>query len=127
MSIFKSIFKAASNNSVNKEINIYWIPLISLDQIEKLKEISKKDKVLIFKHSTRCYTSNIVLRQFEKSFYEEVKNLKTYYLDVLNYRQLSDEVSFTFQVLHESPQLLVIKKGVVVKHASHYNILELKY
>jgi bacillithiol system protein YtxJ len=42
----------------------------------------------------------------------------------LNYRDVSNEVGYKFQVMHESPQILVIKNGVVVAHASHGAINE---
>ena len=42
-----------------------------------------------------------------------------YYLDLLSYRQVSNEVGYTFKVIHESPQLLIIKNGQTVAHASH--------
>ncbi|EDM43536.1 hypothetical protein SCB49_00765, partial [unidentified eubacterium SCB49] len=59
------------------------------------------------------------LRQFEASYSLKDDQLKLYYLDLLSNRTISDEVGFTFQVLHQSPQLIVIKDGVAVAHASH--------
>ena len=35
---------------------------------------------------------------------------------------MSNEVGFKFQVMHQSPQLLIIKNGVAVAHASHGEI-----
>ncbi len=67
----------------------------------------------------------MVIKQFEKLFSEEHQNLKVYYLDLLNYRNISDEVGYTFQVMHQSPQLLVIKNGVSVHDASHYDITQI--
>ena len=54
-----------------------------------------------------------------------MSNLKVYYLDLLNFRELSNEVGYKYQILHESPQLLVIKKGIAVTHSSHYDIAAL--
>jgi bacillithiol system protein YtxJ len=65
----------------------------------------------------------MVLKQFEKQFDESMSALKVYYLDLLNYRELSDEVGYAYQILHQSPQLLVIKNGVVIAHASHHDII----
>ncbi|MGY8968652.1 MAG: monothiol bacilliredoxin BrxC family protein, partial [Flavobacteriales bacterium] len=48
-------------------------------------------------------------KQFESLFNEENKQLKVYYLDLLNFREVSSKLSEDFQVIHESPQLLVIK------------------
>ena len=127
MNLFKSMF---SNRSEEKEATtsfVNWIPLTNIDQFQKLKETSKNETVLIFKHSTRCIISRMVLKQFEKSFDGEGQNLNMYYLDLLNYRAISNEIASSFNVIHQSPQLLVIKNGVVVKHASHHDILGLVF
>lgn len=123
MGIFNKLFAGKDENKKEKEKSyLHWIPLTSLEQIEDIKEQSKTESVLIFKHSTRCGISSMVIKQFEKLFTEEHQNLKVYYLDLLNYRNVSDEISFTFQVMHQSPQLLVIKNEVSVADASHYDI-----
>ena len=122
MSLFKNIFK---NNAVDtpKEVSkVNWIPITSIDQLEEIKGVSKSEAVAIFKHSTRCGISRMVIKLFEKRFDEELKDFKVYYLDLLNYRDISDEVGFAFQVLHQSPQLLVIKNGKAINFASHYEI-----
>jgi bacillithiol system protein YtxJ len=64
----------------------------------------------------------MVIKLFEKQFDESMSSLKVYYLDLLNYRELSDEVGYKYQILHQSPQLLVIQNGIVVADASHYDI-----
>ncbi|QXP62226.1 bacillithiol system redox-active protein YtxJ [Polaribacter sp. R2A056_3_33] len=124
MSIFNKIFgaKEDATSKVQKVSYLNWIPLTSIEQLEEIKEISKTEAVLIFKHSTRCGISSMVIKQFEKLFTEEHQNLKVYYLDLLNYRDISDEVGFTFQVMHQSPQLIAVKNGVSVENASHYEI-----
>ncbi|WP_166384779.1 MULTISPECIES: bacillithiol system redox-active protein YtxJ [unclassified Polaribacter] len=124
MSIFNKIFgaKADDTSKVEKVSYLNWIPLTSMEELEKIKEISKTEAVLIFKHSTRCGISSMVIKQFEKLFTEEHKNLKVYYLDLLNYRNISDEVGYTFQVMHQSPQLIVVKNGISIESAAHYDI-----
>ena len=122
-----SIFKTPGQEEKVKTSNVNWIPLTSLEQIEEIKEISATEPILIFKHSTRCGISRMVIKLFEKRFNNSITKQNVYYLDVLNYRKVSDEVGYAFQVFHESPQLLVVKEGVVVEHASHYDILELTY
>ena len=124
MSIFNKIFgaKEDATSKVQKVSYLNWIPLTSIEQLEEIKEISKTEAVLIFKHSTRCGISSMVIKQFEKLFTEEHQNLKVYYLDLLNYRDISDEVGYTFQVMHQSPQLIAVKNGVSVENASHYEI-----
>ncbi|WP_299013554.1 bacillithiol system redox-active protein YtxJ [uncultured Polaribacter sp.] len=114
-------------NKKKKEVQpsfLTWIPLTSKAQLEEIKTQSKTEAVFIFKHSTRCGISSMVIKQFEKLFTEETKNLKVYYLDLLNYRDISDEIGYAFQVMHQSPQLVVVRNEVSVHNASHYDITQ---
>jgi len=121
MSFMKSLFKN-KESKVESNSNVHWIPLISIEQINTIKEQSKSETVLIFKHSTRCGISSMVIKRFENMFDETMQNIKVYYLDLLNYRSVSDEVGYAFQVMHQSPQLLVVKDEMAVETASHYDI-----
>jgi len=105
-----------------KETNINWIPLNSLEQIKTIKELSKSETILVFKHSTRCSISSMVIKRFENLFDSSMNNIKVYYLDLLNFRAISDEVGYSFQVQHQSPQLLIIRNEVAVLNVSHYDI-----
>ncbi|MDP3352995.1 MAG: bacillithiol system redox-active protein YtxJ, partial [Flavobacteriaceae bacterium] len=78
----------------------------------------------IFKHSTRCGISSSVINRFEKKHQHKTDSYKFYYLDLLNFRELSAEIAECFKVIHQSPQLIVIEEGKVKVHASHYDILE---
>lgn len=123
MGLLNKLF-GKSTESKGEEVQSYvnWIPLTNLEQLKQIQQQSKKEPIAIFKHSTRCGISSMVIQRFVKSFDEDLKDFKVYYLDLLSYRNISDEVGYTFQVLHQSPQLLVIKNGTVVAHASHYEI-----
>jgi len=105
-----------------EETYLSWTPLISVEEINTIIEISKNQSILIFKHSTRCGISRMIIKQFESLFNEENKQLKVYYLDLLNFREVSSKLSEVFQVIHQSPQLLVIKNGISVYNESHYEI-----
>jgi len=102
-----------------------WITLSELDQLESISEKSNTKTQVIFKHSTRCGISRMVMNQFVGAYNLTEKDLDLYYLDLLNYRDVSNEVGYKFQVIHQSPQLLVIKNGVVVAQDSHGAINEI--
>lgn len=125
MGILNNIFGNRGEAQQEKTSNINWIPLTTLEQLAEIKAASKTEPILIFKHSTRCGISRMVIKQFEKMFNEDLKNLKVYYLDLLNYRSISDEVGYQFQIIHQSPQLIVVKEAVAVAHASHYDITQI--
>ena len=115
--------KSSSEEKVVKEKKIVpWHRLNSKEQLKVISEESKTKPVAIFKHSTRCGISRMVLNQFESSYNLDDSQLKLYFQDLLSNRDISDEVGYTFQVMHQSPQLIVIKNGVAVAHASHHGI-----
>lgn len=130
MGLLDRLFKGSSESSSFAKANedkkeekvLPWIPLQHVNQLETIKKQSKTKPQFIFKHSTRCGISRMVINQFvsQYNFTEDQANL--YYLDLLTFRSVSDEIGYIFQVLHQSPQLLVIKNGVVVAHASHSSI-----
>ena len=121
MGIFDKIFGASENDKVDKN-KIEWNLLTDLSQIEDIIEESKNIPIIIFKHSTRCGISRMALNGFERDYSLPAETIKPYFLDLLNYRDISNEVASRFGVWHESPQLLIIKNGEVVHHSSHGQI-----
>lgn len=122
MGLFNRIIKKSANNSNEENNPIPWNVLNRIEQLDVITELSKKQPVAIFKHSTRCGISRMVLRQFEKTYNLDDSQMKLYYLDLLNFRNISDEVGYRFQVMHQSPQLIVIKDGIAIANASHNSI-----
>jgi bacillithiol system protein YtxJ len=126
MTLFKSIFGDSENKNTNTS-KINWIELTDLGQLTEIMELSHQQPVVIFKHSTRCSISRMALKQFENEFNLE-GSVTPYFLDLINHRDISNEIATRFEVYHQSPQLLLIKEGKSVYDASHSDIdaLELK-
>lgn len=126
MGLFKSVFggNGKEKESTAKKSVFEWLELKDLTQIENIKKESVANPVIIYKHSTRCGISKMVIKQFEKMFTDEHKNFKVYYLDLLNHRDISNKLAIIFDVVHQSPQILVIKNGVSVFNTSHEAITE---
>lgn len=100
-----------------------WNTLDQLDQLDLIKNESLKQPVLIYKHSTRCSISRASLDRLERNWKEEEMGaLKPYFLDLLSFRGISNEIATTFNIAHESPQVLIVKNGKVVYHTSHFGI-----
>jgi len=116
MSIFNSIFGEPKPNSISSNIN--WIPLEDLGQIEEIIALSEQFPVIIFKHSTRCSISRMALKNFENE-YDLGQNVWAYYLDLISFREVSNEIASRFNVVHQSPQLLLIVGGKSVYDVSH--------
>lgn len=105
-----------------KSAQINWERLESLDQLNVIKEESKTQPILIFKHSTRCSISSMALSRLEREWNSELDQLKAYYLDLITFRQISNTIENAFGVYHESPQVLIIKNGECIYDASHMSI-----
>ena len=118
--------KLFGSKEPNEEKVLPWIPLNTIEQLNTIEEKSKTKTQLIFKHSTRCGISRMVMNQFIE-YYDLEANADLYYLDLLSYRDVSNETGYKFQVMHQSPQLLVIKNGVAVAHASHGGINDMDF
>lgn len=96
-----------------------WNKLEDIDQLNIIDEESKSGKVLIFKDSTRCSISIASLNRIERNWKEgDEGKLKPYYLDLLNHRDISNEIAARYHVIHESPQVLIIQNGKCVYHIS---------
>lgn len=120
MSLFNSIF-GSSDEKKEKLSNVNWIPLQLMGQLDEIIALSKEKPILIFKHSTRCSISRFALKQFENEF--DLQNqIDAYFLDLLEFRAISNEIASRFGIMHQSPQLLLIKEGKVLYDASHSDI-----
>lgn len=119
MSFFDKIFGGKEEKPEEKS---FWKKIQSEEDLAKAIENSYHDKIAIFKHSTSCFISKTVLRNFES----EIKNLGTdvdlYFLDLLAYRSISNKIAEDLDVTHQSPQLIVIESGKAVNNASHQDI-----
>ncbi len=102
--------------------NLNWKPLQSISELEIIEKNSHDKPIIIFKHSTRCSVSRIVLKQFEADYAIDPHKIDSYFLDLLNFRSVSTEIATRFLVEHQSPQILLIKNGKCLYHASHSDI-----
>ncbi len=99
-----------------------WIEITDAAIISDIKLESEQhpDKVfVIFKHSTRCATSRMAKNLFES---EWAIPYPVHLVNVVESRLVSNTISSTFSVQHESPQVLVIKKGTSIYDNSHSDI-----
>ena len=119
MSLFKNIF--GSSEEENKTSKIEWRQLTDLGQLNEIVEVSNEKLVVIFKHSTRCSISRYSLKQFENEFALEDK-ITPYFLDLIEYRDISNEIAQRFGVIHQSPQIILIKEGKAIYDTSHESI-----
>lgn len=104
--------------SSDKSADFEWNKLRDVSQLDSISQDSFEKPQLIFKHSTRCVISRFSLKQFEKNF-KSAEEITPYFLDLLQHRDVSNEIANRFEVIHQSPQLLLIKEGKCIFEASH--------
>ena len=119
MSFLKNMF--GSNEEKQSVSKAGWRPLTDLGQFNEIIDLSTEKPVIIFKHSTRCSISRMVLKQFENEFDLKDKVIP-YFLDLLEFRNVSNEIASRFGVMHQSPQIILVKDGKAVYNASHESI-----
>ena len=118
MSFFNNFFGTSSSERLD-----FWQKIESQEDLNSAIEKSVEKPVVIFKHSTRCIISKTVLRNFEN----EVENsdapeVDFYYLDLLNYRDISNAIAEKLNVTHQSPQLILLKNKEAIYNTSHDRI-----
>lgn len=97
-----------------------WNLLQSADQLKELIERSASKPQLIFKHSTRCSISSMLLNRLERAGLND--QIDWHLLDIIAHRQLSNQIAERFNVWHESPQILLIKESECIFDESHMGI-----
>ncbi|BFO67924.1 bacillithiol system redox-active protein YtxJ [Chryseobacterium sp. S0630] len=119
MSFFDKIFGGKDETPDQKT---FWKKIESEEDLAKAMEDSFQNKIAIFKHSTSCFISRTVLKNFEKEIENSDQPVNVYYLDLLAHRPVSNKIAADFEIRHESPQLIVIENGKPLNSASHQDI-----
>ncbi|WP_303685339.1 bacillithiol system redox-active protein YtxJ [Nonlabens dokdonensis] len=116
------LFKSQRDIAKEEMTGIPWEPLESIDQLENVIKNSTIKPKVIFKHSTRCGISRMVLNQFENGFESNDDEVTFYFLDLLNYREVSNAVAEKLNVRHQSPQIIVLYNKEILHTESHQGI-----
>jgi bacillithiol system protein YtxJ len=98
-----------------------WIQLSTENTLDEIIELSFQKPVILFKHSTRCSISSMALSRFEREWDSNL-HVELFYLDLIAFRELSNEIARFLNVEHQSPQVLLLKNGEVTYNASHNGI-----
>jgi len=119
MGFLNQIFGKKEEQDESKSL---WKKIETQKDLDLAIEKSFQQKVLIFKHSTRCFISKTVLKSFERQMEHSDKEQSYYFLDLIAHRDISNEIESRFDVTHQSPQLIALEKGKATYNASHQSI-----
>lgn len=90
--------------------------IADVESFEELASRSQNTPVVVFKHSTTCPISAAAYNEMSR-FDGDVA-----LVEVQRNRSLSKDIEQKTGVAHESPQVLVLRKGKVVWEASHWKV-----
>ncbi len=110
-------------NKDKTRLPINWTRLTEgADFVRLVEKDSFVQPVVFFKHSTRCSISAMALNRLESDWDLDADRIVPVYLDLIAYRSVSDQMANVLRVVHQSPQLLIVKDGKCVYNASHSQI-----
>ena len=98
--------------------------------MDKLRDLSKAgtladamaaDVAVIYKHSHRCPLSRLAMHEVN-GFAERSPHVPVYMVNVVRDRTLSQQLAIDLGVQHQSPQVILLKRGHPEAHASHGKI-----
>jgi bacillithiol system protein YtxJ len=100
-----------------------WEKLTTKEQLDQIDQLSVTAPVVIFKHSTRCSISSAALDRIERKWNQaNHEAVKPYYLDLINYREVSNAIAEKYGITHQSPQVLVVSGAKCIYDNSHFGI-----
>ena len=108
--------------SKSKPEDLGWTRLERQEQFDEMEKISETKPVLIFKHSTSCGISAMIFDRLKGGSDKLTAEVAVFYLDLLSFRPISNEVAARYNILHQSPQVLLLKNGKVDYHKSHHSV-----
>jgi bacillithiol system protein YtxJ len=99
-----------------------WHILDTIEQLATIQKESFNQDVVLFKHSTTCGISAAAKNRLEMDWTHLNGTPKFYYLDLLSHRPVSNAIAENFKVVHQSPQIILLRNGKAVYSTSHHRI-----
>lgn len=99
-----------------------WKKITTEDDVNTIINASELKPQIIFKDSTTCGISAYAKERLEIGSDLMTANADFNYLDLLTYRSVSNYIASELNVIHQSPQIIVIKNRTVVFKDSHHTI-----
>jgi bacillithiol system protein YtxJ len=90
--------------------------ITSTQAFDELISRSDNEPVAVFKHSTACPVSSGAYQEMAR-FPGEIA-----LIEIQTARDVSREVGIRTGIEHESPQVIILRNGKAVWHASHWKI-----
>jgi bacillithiol system protein YtxJ len=99
-----------------------WNPITTEQDVHNIIEKSNNKPQIIFKDSVTCGISAYAKERLVSGNDVLIAKADFNYLDLLSYRSVSNFIAEELSVIHQSPQIIVLKNGEVVYRVSHHSI-----
>ena len=94
---------------------------MTLADLDAAVQRSHERPIVIFKHSATCGTSAMALEEI-RDFVADRPAVDVFVASVQSAARVTAEIASRFRIRHESPQPLLVDRGVVAWHASHFRV-----
>ena len=95
------------------------IPVVPEEQLQD--EFATQELVLLYKHSPLCGLCDIAIAEVN-AFVEANPDVPVWIIDVISQRPLSQRLEAMLGVRHESPQVIMVRRGEPVWNGSHRRV-----
>jgi bacillithiol system protein YtxJ len=99
-----------------------WKSITTEEHVLQIIENSNEKSQIIFKDSVTCGISAFAKERLENGNQLLIDKADFNYLDLLSYRSISNFIAAELNVIHQSPQIIVLKNKEVVYRVSHHSI-----
>ncbi len=99
-----------------------WSPITTAQDVLNIIENSVEKPQIIFKDSVTCGISAYAKERLVSGNDLLIAKADFNYLDLLSYRSVSNFIADELNVIHQSPQIIVLKNKEVVYRVSHHSI-----
>jgi bacillithiol system protein YtxJ len=89
-----------------------------IESEQDVEEVFQADQVIVYKHSPTCGICVAALQEMEK-FMGDHPEAPVRLVDVLAHRDLSRRIAAKTGIPHESPQVILLRRGTPSWNASH--------
>ncbi len=100
-------------------------PLAQQSDEQLRAALDAQDVVVIYKHSPTCGLCDIAIAEVE-AFVAVSPETPVWMVDVLSQRPLSQRIEAMTGVRHESPQILLFRRGEQIWNGSHRRVTRAK-
>ena len=99
-----------------------WKEITSEEAVNAIIEASELKTQIIFKDSVTCGISAFAKERLVNGSDLLTESADFNYLDLLQYRSVSNYIASHLNVIHQSPQIIVLKNREVIFRDSHHSI-----